>query len=120
MRVRIASHVYNNESLDSPSELPSPSSASMAKGTGYDANVFDNLAFRNGLRGASGEAGGAMCVDVGSDVARVEQNKAVTEEEQQVLDRVGENLARLGRVKRVGLGVEEKIEFCKVWGSRRR
>jgi hypothetical protein len=33
---------------------------------------------------------------------------------------VGEDLARLGRVKRVGLGVEEKIEFLKVWGSRKR
>jgi hypothetical protein len=40
--------------------------------------------------------------------------------EQEVLDRVGEDLARLGRVKRVGLGVEDKIEFVKVWGSRKR
>jgi hypothetical protein len=44
----------------------------------------------------------------------------VSPDEQEVLDRVGEDLARLGRVKRVGLGVEEKIEFVKVWGSRKR
>lgn len=40
--------------------------------------------------------------------------------EQKVLDRVAEDLARLGRVKRVGLDVSDKIEFLKVWLKRRR
>lgn len=40
-------------------------------------------------------------------------------EEQMVLDRIGEALARLGRVKRVGLGVEDKAKFVKVWSKRR-
>lgn len=35
--------------------------------------------------------------------------------EQAVLDRVGEALARLGRVKRVGLTVEDKAKFVKAW-----
>ncbi|KAH9866513.1 hypothetical protein J1614_008203 [Plenodomus biglobosus] len=118
MRVRIASRVYNSASLDSPSRPRA--SASLAKGTGYDTNIFDNVDFRNGVKGAHGEAGDGMDVDVGGAGSSEEQNGGVSAEEQKVLDRVGEDLARLGRVKRVGLGVEEKIEFCRVWGSRRR
>lgn len=41
------------------------------------------------------------------------------EEEKNVQDRIGEALARLGRVKRVGVGVREKIDFVKIWGRRR-
>lgn len=44
----------------------------------------------------------------------------VTEEEQRVLDRVAEALARLGRVKRVGLGLKEKSEFVGLWNKKRR
>jgi 1-acylglycerol-3-phosphate O-acyltransferase len=40
--------------------------------------------------------------------------------ERKVLDRVAEDLARLGRVKRVGLGVKEKIDFVKAWSKTRR
>ncbi|KAF2456584.1 hypothetical protein BDY21DRAFT_372650 [Lineolata rhizophorae] len=36
-------------------------------------------------------------------------------ESQKVLDRVAEDLARLGRVKRVALGVRDKIEFVRRW-----
>ena len=41
------------------------------------------------------------------------------EEESAVLDKIGEALARLGRVKRVGLGVEDKAKFVNVWSKRR-
>lgn len=44
----------------------------------------------------------------------------VTETEQKVLDRVGEALARLGRVKRVGLTVADKASFVKAWTSKRK
>jgi len=43
----------------------------------------------------------------------------LTVEEKAVLDKVGEALARLGRVKRVNIGVSQKIEFVKLWGRRR-
>lgn len=39
--------------------------------------------------------------------------------EQALLDQVGESLARLGRVKRVGLGVEEKQDFVRMWTKTR-
>jgi hypothetical protein len=111
MRVRIASRVYNSRSQDSPSR---PTSSSKAMGTGYDTNIFDQPDFRNGFSVENGEAGDGMAVSAGGDDADV------SADEQQVLDRVAEDLARLGRVKRVGLGVDEKIEFLKVWGSRKR
>jgi hypothetical protein len=102
MRVRIATRVYNSAALDSPSKA--------AKGTssGYDANIFDEPEFRNGL---DGQFSGGM---------KVETSDGVSAEEQRVLDRVGEDLARLGRVKRVGLDLQDKTEFLKVWLSRKR
>lgn len=40
--------------------------------------------------------------------------------EKRVLDKVAEALARLGRVKRVGLGVKDKDGFIKAWATQRR
>jgi hypothetical protein len=74
-------------------------------GSGYDTNIFDNLDFQQDANGKN----------MGIDTAT-----GITDEEQKVLERVAEDLARLGRVKRVGLGVEEKVQFIKVWGSRKR
>lgn len=39
--------------------------------------------------------------------------------ERKLLDRVAEALARLGRVKRVGLGVKDKMGFIKTWSKSR-
>jgi hypothetical protein len=100
MRVRIASRVYNSHTQDSPSRP-----TSKGTGSGYDTNIFDNLDFKQDADGKK----------MGIDIAT-----GITDEEQKVLERVAEDLARLGRVKRVGLGVEEKVQFIKVWGSRKR
>jgi len=91
MRVRIATKIYNSKTLDQPVKAA-------ASASGYDANIFHGEAFKEEAEGEG---------DVNKD-------------EQAVLDRVGEDLARLGRVKRVGLGVEEKVGFLRVWGSRKR
>lgn len=40
--------------------------------------------------------------------------------EKRVLNKVAEALARLGRVKRVGLGVKDKNEFVQAWTKQRR
>ncbi|KAJ5508166.1 hypothetical protein N7527_010309 [Penicillium freii] len=48
------------------------------------------------------------------------QEEQVSPGEKALLDNVGESLARLGRVKRVGLGVKEKQEFSRAWGQSRR
>lgn len=97
MRVRIARHMYNNAALDSPAARATKSTAT---DIGFNTNIFDSPHMRNG----------------GGD----EEATVIEGVEQRVLDRVAEDLARLGRVKRVGLGVPEKIEFVKVWTKRRR
>jgi hypothetical protein len=43
----------------------------------------------------------------------------LTLEERKVLDRIADDLARLGRAKRVGLGVKDKAEFLRVWRKTR-
>lgn len=45
---------------------------------------------------------------------------AIAPAEKALLDNVGESLARLGRVKRVGLGVKEKQDFVRMWTKTRR
>lgn len=75
-----------------------------ARKSGYESNYFDTLA----ARGGEGEEG----VD----------EDGLLEPERRVLDMVADSLARLGRVKWVGLGVREKARFVEVWrrGSRAR
>ena len=92
MRVRIAEAVVS-------SSAAIQEKSAVAAGTGFDTNFFDH------------------------DRLGLEEGKREDErgaEERKLLDRVGEDLARLGRVKRVGLGVREKVEFVKVWTKRRR
>lgn len=68
--------------------------ASMVNGTGESSGVET----RNGARARGGEG-----------------NDDVSPEEQRVLDRVAETLARLGRNKRVGLTVTDKAKFVEAW-----
>lgn len=49
-----------------------------------------------------------------------DDNEGLTSGERRVLDKIGETLARLGRNKRVGLGVKEKQEFVRVWTRSRK
>jgi len=92
IRVRVAEYVTMKDS--------SPSSRSQSQSTGTD--FFDD---------DENEEPGSLLVenvhrDKGSDLTR---------DEMDVLDYVGESLARLGRVKRVGLGVKEKQDFVNMW-----
>jgi hypothetical protein len=91
IRVRIAEAVKNNSSLSSSVE-------------GFEKIDADDL---------SGSSGG-------SSATLEEDGSGVTKKEEKLLlDRVAEDLARLGRVKRVGLGVKEKVQFVKVWSKTR-
>ena len=49
-----------------------------------------------------------------------EDAESMNAAEKRILNKVAEALARLGRVKRVGLGVKDKDEFVKVWTNKRR
>ena len=105
MRVRIAMRIYNSASIDSPTKQSEKAIAS-----GYDHNIFDTPDLRIGK----------LEQETGMEVDTGETESEVSALEQKVLDRVAEDLARLGRVKRVGLDVSDKIEFLKVWLKRRR
>lgn len=52
------------------------------------------------------------------NTAKPTDGAAENVEEQKVLDQVGEALARLGRVKRVGLTVKDKAEFVGAWDKK--
>ncbi|KAI9737067.1 MAG: hypothetical protein M1834_000657 [Cirrosporium novae-zelandiae] len=49
-----------------------------------------------------------------------EDDEGLTSDERKTLDKVAEALARLGRVKRVGLGVKEKLGFVELWTRSKR
>lgn len=49
-----------------------------------------------------------------------DSDHAPTKDERAFLDKIAEALARLGRVKRVGLGVKEKQDFIAMWTKQRR
>lgn len=72
--------------------------------SGYESNYFDTLAANS------------------RDEDMRPDEDGLVEPERKVLDMVADSLARLGRVKRVGLGVREKARFVEVWrrGTRAR
>ena len=49
-----------------------------------------------------------------------EEGDSMVTSDKRDLNKVAEALARLGRVKRVGLGVKEKVDFVKTWTRQRR
>lgn len=75
------------------------------------------------ISGSNGYASGGSA----SRTSALEQNRKVgigeenlSAPEKALLDYVGESLARLGRVRRVGLGVQEKKDFVRMWSRTRR
>ncbi|KAL1643916.1 Lysophosphatidic acid:oleoyl-CoA acyltransferase 1 [Diplodia intermedia] len=99
IRVRIAEAVFNTAGFKL--EIPSSSTGrdhSPQPNSRMSANAFEGTPLGEGI---------SEYAELGS-------------EEKKVLDRVGEDLARLGRVKRLGLGVREKSDFVKAWSKKRR
>jgi 1-acylglycerol-3-phosphate O-acyltransferase len=105
IRVRIAEATYNTSRL-SPSNGESNRSSRSTFALGTSTSDLDNHDL--GVSQSSSES------PVGDD-----ENGGLNLQEVQVLGRVGDDLARLGRVKRVGLGVNDKIEFVKTWTKTR-
>ncbi|KAK4696173.1 hypothetical protein P7C71_g1704, partial [Lecanoromycetidae sp. Uapishka_2] len=89
IRVRIAESIYNT------SQLPATRSA-----TTSDLMHDDRASSSDTLLGS-------------------EEPEGLSAAEKRVLDKVAEALARLGRVKRVGLGVRDKESFIRVWDKKR-
>ncbi|KKY20780.1 putative vacuolar protein sorting protein [Phaeomoniella chlamydospora] len=93
IRVRIAEAVLNTSLIGVDRATKSSS---------YKSNFFDTLH------------------DTSSVDTLVGDDSEPSKEEKVFLDRVGEALSRLGRVKRVGLGVKDKVEFVNAWTRSRK
>ncbi|KAK0121601.1 hypothetical protein ONS95_009890 [Cadophora gregata] len=100
IRVRIAEVVYNTSK---------PTDAAAEKRDRYLTNFLDTL----------GEDS-AMTSSTDTLISLGDQAPEVNQDERRVLDKVGEALARLGRVKRVGLTLKDKVAFVDAWSKRRR
>jgi 1-acyl-sn-glycerol-3-phosphate acyltransferase len=99
IRVRIAEVVYNTSK---------PTDVAAEKKDRYLSNFLDTLGEDSAMTSSS---------DTLTSLA--DQAGEVNDQEKRVLDKVGEALARLGRVKRVGLTVKDKISFVQAWSKRR-
>ncbi|KAK5135490.1 hypothetical protein LTR08_005125 [Meristemomyces frigidus] len=91
-----------NKSTTTP---PNPPPPARARNT-FESNFFDTLQTSPAPK-VAGESDD-------SDTAV----RDTTSSQRKALDAVAEDLARLGRVKRVDLGVEEKAWFAEAWGGR--
>jgi 1-acylglycerol-3-phosphate O-acyltransferase len=100
IRVRIAEVVYNTARR---------TETTAEKKDRYLMNLLDALGDDS-----------AMTSSTDTLTSLTEQNGEINAEEKRVLDKVGEALARLGRVKRVGLMVKDKAAFVDAWSSKRR
>jgi 1-acylglycerol-3-phosphate O-acyltransferase len=94
IRIRVAEAV----------SLPAPATPAARVST-YNTNYLDTL----------DNAGSDADTLVGS-----EELEPITKEEKAFLDKIAESLARLGRIKRVGLGVTEKADFITAWTRTKR
>lgn len=106
--ITLASPPSSSSSLDTPpaKNTRKSSGARTSSGkNGYDTNFFDTL-----------ETSPAQKVAGESDADDLQDG--MSEPERRVLDAVADALARLGRVKRVGLGIGEKRRFAEVWVKR--
>ncbi|KAK5995972.1 hypothetical protein PT974_04392 [Cladobotryum mycophilum] len=69
---------------------------------------------------AAAKTNGIATSNGSSDLSyRGENGAGVSNEEQRVLDRIGEALARLSRVKRVGLTMKDKAAFVQAWNGKK-
>lgn len=93
IRVRIAEVVYHTAQPEEGTETEDK----------YLANILDELA-------------GGTATTSGTDALKGKTQK-ITAEERRTLDKVGEALARLGRVKRVGLTVRDKMDFIEAFSK---
>lgn len=111
IRVRIAEATYNtsHSSSSSPLRRLKQDQSQPVRRSSYETNFLDQL--KDEMMHSDGAAAASKDVRPAHD--------SVTSDEREVLDRLAEALARLGRVKRVGLGVKDKSDFVTVWNKRR-
>lgn len=76
----------------------------------YHTNFLDSLQSEDS----------AMSSSTDTLTSQIEQNTSQTADDRVLLEKIGDALARLGRVRRVGLDVKDKIAFVEAWVRHRR
>lgn len=104
IRVRIASAVYNTSGSVSSGGEEATKTSAIEFGDSDSSDDFARVQ-------TTGQNGNTHDATLG---------KYAGPEERRVLDSIGEALARLGRVKRVNLGVDDKQRFVATWSKNRR
>nr|OQO31394.1 hypothetical protein B0A51_02184 [Rachicladosporium sp. CCFEE 5018] len=99
IRTRIGAPMRNTATAESTTSAPSK----LERRNSYQSNYFDTL-----KENSDAEAESQARNQKGED--------GLTGPERSMLDVVADALARLGRVKRVSLGVREKGRFVEAWG----
>lgn len=102
IRFRIAQVAYNT-----PSTKPKTLTSADGKEK-YMSNFLDTLGEDSAVTSSTDTLSGSISPEDG-----------LSSGEKEMLDTVGEALARLGRVKRVGLSVKDKISFIESWSKRK-
>ncbi|KAI9768011.1 MAG: hypothetical protein M1840_005323 [Geoglossum simile] len=104
IRVRIAECVYNNPTFNEEYLQKTPPPSPMST---HPSNYFDTPPSSD---------------EIEEPLHRfsMARNGDITTDEKLLLEKIGEALARLGRVKRVGLGIRDKMAFVEVWSRQRR
>ena len=98
-RIGAPTSVASAPPSDNASTGPTTRSRTGRSSSGMDSNFFDTLD------------------ETTNSVQSGDDDEGLTELEKRVLDAVADALARLARVKRVGLGVGEKEKFVEAWSK---
>ncbi|KAL9058947.1 MAG: hypothetical protein Q9162_001505 [Coniocarpon cinnabarinum] len=112
IRVRVAEPLRN-----APPALNGAAKATATEPNSYATNFFDR--FQRETKAAADETTAGRNVMAGSREESADE-QPLNAEERKPLDRIGESLARLGRVKRVALNVRDKADFVRLWRKRGR
>ena len=113
IRVRIAEPLHNTPTSTNTSN--GFASANGEQPNSYATNFFDQFQRESKVGVEETSAGRKIMKDgQGEGIDKT----PLTSEERKLLDRVGEALARLGRVKRVALNVRDKGDFVRLWRKR--
>lgn len=111
MRIAESEHNTSAGPLFKLAKGQKPIGKSSAVPNTYATNFLDTL---------NTESDNTASETEGDVLEAVEDDSSANEEARKVLDRIAEALGRLGRVKRVGLGVSEKASFAEMWTKKRR
>ena len=112
IRVRIAEPLQN---LPAPVLTNGEGGRKDTQPNSYATNFFDQFQHESSVRAGESLASRRW---MPGPAEQPDDKKPLSVQERRVLDSIGEALARLGRVKRVALNVNDKADFVRLWKRR--